>query len=225
MTAEGDPPRLAPIPAGEWPPEMRAALAALLPERATHPLPARTEGRPKGLNALGLLARHPALTHAYHTFNGHILFATTLTPRQRELAVLRVGWLRAAEYEWLQHAVLAGDAGITDEEVVRVAAGPDAPGWPEPDAALLRAVDELVSDAEIGDETWAALTRSLDDRQLMDLIFTVGAYDLLAMAFKSCRVPLDEDLRKWRSRFGIAVISSGHAHGREASDGPLREAR
>jgi 4-carboxymuconolactone decarboxylase len=35
---------------------------------------------------------------------------------------------------------------------------------------------------------------SLDQRQLMDLVFTVGAYDLLAMAFNSFGLELDPGL-------------------------------
>ena len=193
-TSEG--PRLRPLPPAEWPPEMRAALAALRPAEPRHPFPDPGGDRPKGLNVLGTLALHPALTRAYHTFNGHVLFATTLSVRQRELLVLRVAAVRDAEYEWAQHVVLAGDAGIDDDEVTRVAAGPDAPGWSAFDAALLRAVDELVADAAISDATWAVLAAELDDQQLMDLVFTVGAYDLLAMAFRTFRVELDADLRR-----------------------------
>lgn len=193
-TSEG--PRLRPLPPAEWPPEMRAALAALRPAEPRHPFPDPGGDRPKGLNVLGTLAHHPALTRAYHTFNGHVLFATTLSVRQRELLVLRVAAVRDAEYEWAQHVVLAGDAGIDDDEVTRVAAGPDAPGWSAFDAALLRAVDELVADAAISDATWAVLAGELDDQQLMDLVFTVGAYDLLAMAFRTFRVELDADLRR-----------------------------
>ena len=59
---------------------------------------------------------------------------------------------------------------------------------------MLRAVDELVADALVSDATWAVLAASLDDQQLMDLVFTVGAYDLLAMAFRSFGIELDADL-------------------------------
>lgn len=191
-------PRIPPLPPQEWPEEMRAALAALIPSEPRHPLPPRDADRPKGLNLLGTLAQHPALTRAYHTFNGHILFATTLTPRQRELLVLRVAALRDAEYEWVQHAVLAGDAGISPEEVERVAVGPDADGWSPFEAALVRAADELVADACVSDDTWAALAAELDTKQLMDVVFTVGAYDLLAMAFRSFGLELDDDLQRVR---------------------------
>ena len=173
---------------------MREAMAALRPLRVRNPLPAPREDRPKGLNALGTLARHPELARAWNTFNGHILFASSLTPRVRELLVLRVAHLRNATYEWTQHVVLAADAGLDDADVARVADGPDAPGWTPLEAALLQATDELVRGACITDPTWASLSAALDDEQLMDVVFTVGAYEVLAMAFNSFAIQLDADL-------------------------------
>jgi alkylhydroperoxidase family enzyme len=189
-------PRILPLPPGEWPPEMKDALAALRPANPRHPFPSRREGRPKGLNVLGTLARHPELARAYHTFNGYILFASTLSPRQRELLVLRVAAVRASEYEWAQHAVLAGDAGLDEDEVARIAEGPDASGWPPLDAAMVRAVDELIGEGTIGEATWTVLAGHLDEQQLMDLVFTVGAYEVLAMALRSFDVELDDDLKR-----------------------------
>ena len=188
-------PRIPPLPADQWPDSMREALAALVPPEPRHPLPTRRDDRPKGLNVLGTLARYPALTRAYHTFNGHVQFATTLSPRQRELLVLRVAVRRRCAYEWAQHAILAGDVGLSSEEIERVAEGPDAPGWSTLERMMLAAVDELVADATVSDTTWAALAAELDEQQLMDLVFTVGAYEVLAMALRSFGVALDADLR------------------------------
>jgi alkylhydroperoxidase family enzyme len=188
-----DRPRITPLPPKQWPEAMRDALAVLLPADAHHPAPPR-EGRPKALNALGTLARHPVLTRAFHTFNGHILFTSTLTPRQRELLVLRVAAVRQATYEWEQHVVLAGDVGLSPDEIARIAEGPESPGWSPLERAMLAAVDELVSDAQVADETWETLARELDEQQLMDLVFTVGAYEILAMAFRSFGIELDDDL-------------------------------
>ena len=61
---------------------------------------------------------------------------------------------------------------------------------------MVRAVDELVRDAKIADGTWAVLAAELDQQQLMDLVFTVGAYEILAMALRSFGVELDDDLRR-----------------------------
>ncbi len=174
---------------------MADALAALRPPNPRYPFPSRDPSRPKGFNALGLLAHHPELTIAYHHFNGHVLFASTITPRQRELLVLRVAVLRDAEYEWAQHAVLAGDAGISEAELGAVRSGPSDAAWSPFEAALLTAADELVEHARLSDATWTTLSGELDTQQLMDVVFTVGAYDLLAMAFRTFDVELDDDLR------------------------------
>jgi alkylhydroperoxidase family enzyme len=195
-SANPDGPRIPPLPPAEWPAAMRDALAALRPPEPRHPLPKQGGDRPKGLNVLGTLARHPALTQAYHAFNGHVQFATTLTVRQRELLVLRVAAVRHAEYEWAQHVVLAADAGLDGDEIARIADDPGSPAWSPLERAMLRAVDELVRDAMIADATWAALAGELDEQQLLDLVFTVGAYDALAMALRSFGVELDADLMR-----------------------------
>lgn len=172
---------------------MREAVAPLRPPEHLA-AQRRGEGRPKGLHVLGTMAWHPALARAFHTFNAHLLYDSTLSARQRELVVLRVAALRRCDYEWRQHVVLARDAGLTDEEVDRIAQGPGAPGWASLERAMLSAVDELVRDATIAEATWDVLDEGLGREQLMDLVFTVGAYDLLAMALRSFRVQPDDDL-------------------------------
>ena len=83
---------------------------------------------------------------------------------------------------------------LSDAEIDAIAAGPDAAVWGPLDAALLRSVDEMVNDRRIGDETWRQLAEHLDRQQLMDLVFTVGAYDLLCMAFDTFGIELDPGL-------------------------------
>jgi alkylhydroperoxidase family enzyme len=186
-------PRIPPLPPEEWGDDVRAGIAALRPPGATQEL-RRRKGGSRGLNVLGTLAQHPELMHAYHTFNGHILYTNTLDARQRELLILRVAARRGAEYEWEQHVLIARDLDFTDDEIERIAEGPRAAGWTPLEEAMLRAVDELIDDAYVTDATWSALADELDRHQLMDLVFTVGAYDLLAMAFKSFGLQLDADL-------------------------------
>jgi alkylhydroperoxidase family enzyme len=194
MEMPDGPPRIAPLPRDQWTGDVMEALNVLRPPDAVHVVEPK-KGGPRARNALGTILRHPKLARAFHTFNGHIIFTNTLTARQRELIVLRVSVLRNATYEWLQHVIMAHDEDITDEEIARVADAPDAAGWSPVEGAMLRAVDELVEDAMISDETWALLSESLDDEQLLDLIFTVGTYDLLAMAFNSCKVEIDDDIK------------------------------
>jgi alkylhydroperoxidase family enzyme len=86
-------------------------------------------------------------------------------------------------------------AGEIDRETVdRVAAGPDAPGWPDAERALLRAADELHGAAKISDDTWAALAESYDERQLIEIPMLVGQYHMVAFALNSLGVEQDEGL-------------------------------
>ncbi len=117
--------------------------------------------------------------------------ATTLTERQRELLALRTSALCLSDYEWAQHFSMGRDAGLTDEEISRIAFGPDAPFWSDSDRAVLRANDELFHDGIISHDTWDALSVDLDHQQILDLIFTVGSYETLARMMRSVELPLD----------------------------------
>ncbi|MFV8047940.1 carboxymuconolactone decarboxylase family protein [Mycobacterium sp. 48b] len=184
-----------PLPLDQWPVEMRDAMSAMTPPNPRYVVSRRPDG-PKALNILGMLAHHPALAKAFFTFNGHLLRATTLSERQRELLILRAAAVRGAEYEFAQHLVLGQDAGVSAEEIPWIAWGPDASIWTESDAALLRATDELISAGAIDSDTLSTLSQHLDVRQILDVIFTVGAYETLGWMLQSFEVELDEDIRK-----------------------------
>lgn len=170
-------------------------LAAAVPAGAQDAPPPRIpplESVEEGINITRTLANHPALAEAWLGFARYVLGDNTLPPRDRELLILRISYLCGSEYEWGQHTRIARSVGVSDEEILRVIEGPDAAGWSALDSALLRAVDELHHDSEVSDETWAALAAHYDTRQLMDLVFTVGQYNLVSMALRTFRVPLDE---------------------------------
>jgi alkylhydroperoxidase family enzyme len=137
------------------------------------------------LNIFRTLANHPALAKRWLVFGNHILAKSTLPAREREIAILRIGWLCRSGYEWGQHVVIAKASGLSDEEIARIAKGSDAPGWSADDRALLRATDELHEDAFVTDATWAELSRRWSTQQLMDLVFTVGQYNLVSMALNT----------------------------------------
>lgn len=146
------------------------------------------------MNILGALAHHPELARAFFTLNGHLLRATTLTERQRELVILRTAAVRRSSYEWAQHIFLARDAGITEAELTWIAWGADAPFWDDADAALLGAVDDLVRDGAVGDANWKVLTTHLEVQQILDMIFTVGVYETLGWMLQSFGIELDDDI-------------------------------
>jgi 4-carboxymuconolactone decarboxylase len=147
------------------------------------------------LNIYRTLAAHPKLLKRWAVFGTHVLYKSTLPARERELLILRTGWLCRSEYEWGQHVIIAKGVGVTDEEIEGVMAGPDAESWDAFDAALVRAADELHEDSFISDGTWEALSERFDTQQLIDVIFAVGQYHVVSMALNSLGVQLDDGVR------------------------------
>jgi alkylhydroperoxidase family enzyme len=174
-------PRLPPLAEAEWSEEVRETLSGL-----------RVGGRGRPANIFATLARHPKLLRRWLVFANHVLFKSTLPPRERELAILRVGWLCRAPYELAQHAEIGRQCGLSDEEIRRVTKGAEAPGWSAGDAAILRAVDELHADSCVSDETWKALAARWSEEQLLDLLFAVGQYRLVSSVLNTLGVQLDE---------------------------------
>jgi 4-carboxymuconolactone decarboxylase len=151
----------------------------------------KTNNRPVP-NIFTTIANHSKLLKRWSVFGNHVLFKSTLSPREREILILRIGWLCRSEYEWGQHVIIGKRCGLSDEEIQRIIKGPDAIGWEDFETTLLRAVDELYINAFISNETWETLSKRYDSKQLLDLIFTVGQYHLLAMALNTLGVQLDK---------------------------------
>lgn len=180
-TQEGAVLRVPPLPADQWDEAVEDALASMAPERRNPELAG---------NLLATMVRHPKLTRAFLRFNFHLLYGSTLPPRLREFAVLRVAHLTDCEYEWRHHVKMGRDEGLTDETIEALQRGEAAD---ELDRAVLRAVDELQDKSAISDETWSALSEHLEERQLMDLVFTIGCYGALAMAINTFGVEPDSE--------------------------------
>jgi 4-carboxymuconolactone decarboxylase len=184
------PPRIPPLLPPEWDAVTHDAVS-VFPSGRDFVLSHYGTDDARGVHGVGIILRHPALAKAFLTFNQHVAIASSVPRRIRELLILRISWLRRSEYEFVQHVVLGRKAGLSEAELERVQVGPDAAGWDPADADLVRAVDELYVDARIHDATWARLSAHFSTTQLMDIVFAVGCYEILAMAFKTFGVQLE----------------------------------
>ena len=134
------------------------------------------------------LANYPALGKAFYTLGRHLLLESSLGDRARELATLRVAWRYKADYEWHHHVRFGQSIGLTDAEIEAVKGEPSNPIWGELDACVLSATDQLCQTGGIEDATWAELSRLLEQRQMMDLVFTVGQYVMVSWAVADPRM-------------------------------------
>ncbi|QXQ05151.1 carboxymuconolactone decarboxylase family protein [Sphingosinicellaceae bacterium] len=178
-------PRVTPLEVEQWEPKLREQMVAGRPVEMG-------ESAAPVFNIFKTLANHPALARGFLRWGNQVLFRSTLPAREREIVILRVGWLCRATYEWHHHVTIGRDhAGLGDEDFAWIKAGPDAPGPADTDRALLRAVDELVGDHFIGDATWAELVKTWSTEQVIDLVFAVGNYTMVSMALNSFGVALE----------------------------------
>ena len=144
------------------------------------------------LNIYKTLAHHVDLYNRWSPLGQFILNGSSIQPRHREMAMLRMGWLCQSPYEWAQHARIAkASAGMTDAEVHRIAEGPAAAGWSDIDRAVLTMADELRYDTMISDKTWADLRKTYSDNQVMELLFTSAQYQLVSMALNTLGIQVE----------------------------------
>ncbi len=182
-------PRISPLKDEQMSAEQREALA-----------PMYAEGGPV-LNIFRTLVHAPKALARFQQWGAYVLSRRNSLPaREREIVILRVGYLCKSGYEFAQHTRIALREGLSADDIARVKAGADA-GWSDADASLIRAADELVRDHFVSDATWAALGRHFDDKQRMDVVFTVGQYTQVSMFLNTFGVQVeggqavDPDLR------------------------------
>jgi len=188
-------PRLAPLSPEQCGEDVRAALArAFSDEIATRWCSTGPDAAPMP-NVLATLMHHPALAGPFLAYNNVLLRTPALDPRMRELMILRVAWRTRSRYEWVQHVRVAAGVGVTPQELDAIARGADAGAWTPLEADLLAATDQMIDGYRIGDDTWGRLAEQLDERQLVELVFVVGTYTALAMAFNTFGLQLDPELQ------------------------------
>jgi 4-carboxymuconolactone decarboxylase len=178
FTPRLDTPRIAPLAKGEATPAQQEMLAS----------------RPD-YNIYKTLARHVDLYNRWSPLGRFVLNGSSLPPREREIVMLRMGWLCQSEYEWAQHARIGkADAGLTSADIHRIAEGPRAQGWSPFDRTLLQMVDDLRYEAMISDATWQALRTKYSPQQVMEALYTAAQYQLVSMALNSLGIQLDPGL-------------------------------
>jgi alkylhydroperoxidase family enzyme len=177
-------PRLAPVPFAQWDEEARTTLLSHLrrPERYLSGAP----DAPPMPVVLELFAHHLPLSETFLTFTDVMAGdQSTLEPRIRELAILRVAWRTGSGYEWNQHRRIGGEEGLTEAQLGAVPSGPTSSVWTQTERAVLTAADEMIDHYAVSDETWATLASSFEPASVLELLFVIGGYLCLAAVLNS----------------------------------------
>ena len=181
-----DTPRIEPVDLDRLDTDQRAALEPFLASDGGK------VGGGKILNIFRTLAHAPKALTAFLGWGNYILSKrNALSPRDRELVILRTGYNCRSGYEWTQHKRIGLDCGLTEDEIARIKTGPDAEGWNDLDRAMLRATDDLTGNHFVTDASWNALA-PLGDKGRMDLVMTVGQYTQVSMILNSFGIQVED---------------------------------
>ena len=172
-------PRIAPLSEAQWTDAHRKLVATFT-----------SDG--KADNALKTLLNAPEMVEALMPITHYLSRDSSLSPRHRELLMLRTAWLGGSQFLWSSHATLARKGTLTAAEIRRIAQGPDAQGWDAFEAMLLRMADQLYRNSSVDDATWKTLAANYDLYHLMDAVETVNHFTLLSTMYNSFGVQPDD---------------------------------
>jgi alkylhydroperoxidase family enzyme len=131
------------------------------------------------LPTIAVLAHSPRLVGPFLGWAAALALEGALPARAHEIVALRAAFRCGSDFEWTEHTAYARQAGLTDDEIARVAG--DAAAWEGPDAILLEAVDSLVADHRISDALWVSLRAAYGPAELVELCYVTGQYTMLSM--------------------------------------------
>jgi alkylhydroperoxidase family enzyme len=147
-------------------------------------------------------ARHPKLAELFSQLNIHLLTTSTLPVKQRQIAIMRLAWVCEATYMWSSHLNTSVTCGLDPEMFDPIKVGAADPYFTEFERTVIRATEELIDDRNISDGTWKALMAEWTEQQMLDFLFTVGAYTTVACVMRSTRVQRPPELLELAERYG-----------------------
>ena len=132
----------------------------------------------------------PEVGNALQELGAAIRYRSGLTPREREIAILELSVLRRSAFEWFAHEHVGKLAGLSEAEIAALRAGSSATTLDATESLVRDLVRTLVRERDLDDPAFAAASKMLGERVLMDLIALVGYYELLALSLRVWRTPL-----------------------------------
>jgi len=153
------------------------------------------------------LVNSPNGARAFHGLGDYIRYGSKVDMRLRELAILQVGWLARAPYEWSHHIKLGLDFGVTEADIQALI--DDTDGKPTSLDALtrqvLQAAREMTSNGEMSDATFATLQTALGNEQIVDLTITIAHYNAVVRVLATLRIDVEDDFMPYLRRFPLPM--------------------
>jgi alkylhydroperoxidase family enzyme len=152
-------------------------------------------GAPVG-NIFRTLANAPNLFRRFNALGGELRNGTRLDPKLRELALMTVGRLTSADYEFTHHWNISLNVGVKREQLEHLADFESSSLFDGQERAVMRYAAEATQNVKVSDSTFNALRDFLDNRRIMELVMNVAFYNAVVRILVPCGVELEPDARK-----------------------------
>ena len=156
-------------------------------------------------SVLRTFGHHPALANAFSPLNIHLLSANTLPVKLRQIAIMRTAWLTKAVYMWSSHLQTSVSCGLSPDMYGPIQRGPDDPYFTPFERVVMLATEDLVNDRKVSDANWDALRAEWNEKQMLDFLFTVGCYVMVAGVMRSTGAERLPDLLELAEKYGAPV--------------------
>lgn len=151
------------------------------------------EGGFQVLNIYKALGNCPQFVPDFFKLGNRILFQGKLDPKLRELAILRVGYLAEAPYEYTKHEAIALKSGVSQRQVDDLRQWSGSSAYDEAERAVLQYTDEVSRGYRASDEAFADVRQHLDDGQVVELTVTIGYYEMICRVLEALQVDVEDD--------------------------------
>ena len=143
------------------------------------------------LNLFRAVGNSPKVGRNFVRLGNAILNPEILDPKLRELAILRVGNLLKAEYEFTKHVTLGRRAGVTEDQINELANWKSSKKFTDIERAVLQYTDEVTLNVKVSDSSFADLKKFFDDREIVKLTATIGYYGMVSRILVALQIELE----------------------------------
>jgi alkylhydroperoxidase family enzyme len=157
------------------------------------------------INLFRALVHSPGAARGWSTIGHYIRYGSKLDPRLREMAILQVGYVARAPYEWSHHVKIGRDFGVSDDDIRALIAETEgrSSSLKPFDRIVLKAAREMASDLAISDATFAALREKLDTELLTDLVLTIAFYCAVVRLLATLQIDVEPEYQACLEQFPL----------------------
>jgi alkylhydroperoxidase family enzyme len=144
------------------------------------------------INIQKVVGNSPKIGRDFLRLGTAILIKGKLSPALRELAILRVGHINDANYEWTQHVPIGLQAGLSQQQIDDIGTWEKSDLFNDKERAVLGYTDEVAVNIRVSDDTFSSLKDAFNDEEIVELTVAIGYYGMVCRILEALEIELED---------------------------------